>query len=140
MLQIVIGWFLLVSMYLASSGEQEYRVIIPGNVDCSSHSSCYYRNVNNTTVPYKTNTLCTPLTFSACQKECPAATCQFVRNVASKDYSWLQMVNVFGLYWGMFFFSAFSEMVLAGVFSQVCHDDVVFSNHLMVVFTVVLDL
>ena len=119
-LQIVIGWFLLVSLYLTSSGEQEYRVTIPESVDCSSHSSCYFTNMSNTREVYKTSTLCTPHTFSACQKDCPEATCQFVRNVANKNYFWLQMVNIFGLYWGIFFFSAFSEMVLAGVFSKVC--------------------
>ena len=31
----------------------------------------------------------------------------------------MQFTNIFGLYWGVFFFSAFGEMVLAGVFSQV---------------------
>ena len=36
-----------------------------------------------------------------------------------QDYSWMQFTNLFGLYWGVFFFSAFGEMVLAGVFSQV---------------------
>ena len=35
-----------------------------------------------------------------------------------QDYSWMQFTNLFGLYWGVFFFSAFGEMVLAGVFSQ----------------------
>ena len=30
----------------------------------------------------------------------------------------MQFTNLFGLYWGVFFFSAFGEMVLAGVFSQ----------------------
>ena len=29
------------------------------------------------------------------------------------------MINVFGLYWGLFFFSAFGELVLAGVFAEV---------------------
>jgi len=35
-----------------------------------------------------------------------------------RDYSWMQMINVFGLYWGLFFFSAFGELVLAGVFAE----------------------
>ena len=30
----------------------------------------------------------------------------------------MQFVNVFGLYWGIFFFSAFGELVLAGVFAR----------------------
>ena len=43
----------------------------------------------------------------------------------NKDFSWLQLVNVFGLYWGLFFFSAYGELVLAGVFSQVnCKEQV----------------
>ena len=29
------------------------------------------------------------------------------------------MINVFGLYWGLFFFTAFGELVLAGVFAEV---------------------
>ena len=40
-------------------------------------------------------------------------------DVYLQDYSWMQFTNIFGLYWGVFFFSAFGEMVLAGVFSQV---------------------
>ena len=36
------------------------------------------------------------------------------------DYStWMEFGNLFGLYWGVFFFAAYGEMVLAGVFSQV---------------------
>ena len=41
------------------------------------------------------------------------------RYMNNKDFSWLQLVNVFGLYWGLFFFSAYGELVLAGVFSKV---------------------
>ena len=42
-----------------------------------------------------------------------------LRYVKNKDFSWLQLVNVFGLYWGIFFCSAYGELVLAGIFSQV---------------------
>ena len=54
-------------------------------------------------------------------EECAGATCNFSRYIKNKDFSWLQVVNVFGLYWGIFFFSAYGEMVLAGVFSQVSY-------------------
>ena len=57
--------------------------------------------------------------FRACSDRCEGATCQFVRYSKNKDFSWLQLVNVFGLYWGVFFFSAYSQIVLAGVFAQV---------------------
>ena len=117
--QAVIVWFLLVSLLLVSSSDQEYRVVMHQNQDCSAYSSCQYKSMTNTTMVYKTGTLCSPNIFSACQKDCPTASCQFVRNIPRKGYTLLQMLNMLGLYWGMFFFSAFSEMVLAGVFSKV---------------------
>ena len=82
-------------MYLSSSGEQEYRVFMSGSLDCSQHSSCYFKNISNSTVMYQKRFLCTPHTFSACEKKCPEAACQFVKNIASKDHTWLQIVNVF---------------------------------------------
>jgi hypothetical protein len=35
--------------------------------------------------------------FKGCGVKCPGATCQFVRYSKNKDFSWLQLVNVFGL-------------------------------------------
>ena len=57
--------------------------------------------------------------FAECAEKCPDASCQFFKYVKNKDFSWLQLVNVFGLYWGIFFCSAYGELVLAGIFSQV---------------------
>ena len=37
---------------------------------------------------------------------------------ALRSWHWMQLVNAFGLYWGPFFFSAFGELVLAGVFAE----------------------
>ena len=43
-----------------------------------------------------------------------------IYNRKGDDYStWMEFGNLFGLYWGVFFFAAYGEMVLAGVFSQV---------------------
>jgi choline transporter-like protein 2/4/5 len=104
---IVSGWFLIVAMYLASSGESEYRASIPNGTECETVCSTY-----------KSNDTCKVEDFISCQDGCPGATCNFSRYVKNNDFSWLQVVNVFGLYWGIFFFSAYGEMVLAGVFSQ----------------------
>ena len=41
-----------------------------------------------------------------------------MRNIKSTDFSWLQAVNLLGLYWGLAFSSAISDLVLASVFSQ----------------------
>ena len=36
----------------------------------------------------------------------------------SQDFSWMQLANVFGLFWGLSFVSAFGELVLAHVFAE----------------------
>jgi len=115
---VVVGWFLVIALYLASWGEQEYRVAYKNNVDCSSVPSCTKSVNGSTATPYQSNDTCTLQEFQPCMEQCQGAMCQFVKYTKNKDYSWMQFVNVFGLYWGVFFCSAFGEIVLAGVFSQ----------------------
>ena len=121
---VVAGWFLFVALYLASSGEQEFKVVIQDNDvnnnsnPCDGIKQCLYTTVNNTQEYYKGNDSCVLEEFSACRDACPRASCQFVKYIKNKDYSWMQFINVFGLYWGIFFFAAFGEMVLAGVYAQ----------------------
>jgi len=105
---VVAGWFLIVAMYLASSGESEYRVSMPEE-NCGKVTAC---------TSFKSNDTCTVAEFSDCAASCSGSVCQFSRYVKNKDFSWLQLVNVFGLYWGIFFCSAYGELVLAGIFSQ----------------------
>ena len=136
-MQVVVGWFLVVALYLSSWGEQEFRVSFKNNRDCSDLAGCS-RTVNESIpAPYQSNDTCTPKEFQPCIDACPEAMCQFVKYTKNKDYSWMQFVNVFGLYWGVFFFSAFGEMVLAGVFSQVLCLNLCF--YLMTNILVVLD-
>ena len=111
---LVCGWFLLVAALLATSSEQEYRVSMQEGTNCSSHPACY-RTPHQL---YRPADLCSINNFSPCELACPGAACQFVKYTRSRDYSLLQAVNVFGLYWGLFFCSSFAELVLAGVFSH----------------------
>ena len=106
----------------------------PNPCDKPDLPECKYE-FNGTMVPYHTNETCTVQEFAKCAEKCPVASCQFVKYTHNQvmvtyrgdhvlrpdlqDYSWMQFTNIFGLYWGVFFFSAFGEMVLAGVFSQV---------------------
>jgi len=118
---IVFGFFLIVSLYLSSWGVQDYRVAIKNdeNLPCAKFSAC--NNVSgsdSTPTPYRTNDTCDPATFSECSNACPEASCQFVKYTRNPDYTWMQFINIFALYWGVFFFAAYGEMVLAGVFSQ----------------------
>jgi len=111
---LVCGWFMLVAAFLATSSDQEYRVTMQEGTNCSSHPECYKSPQDM----YQPTDLCSSSAFSPCEASCPGAMCQFVKYTRSKDYSLLQVVNVFGLYWGLFFCSSFSELVLAGVFSH----------------------
>lgn len=99
--------FLLVAMYLASSGQSDYRVYFKD--DKCDNEECDQFNSNDT---------CTKQSFEPCANVCPHSHCQFVKYTKNSDFSWLQLVNVFGLYWGLFFFSAYAELVLAAVFSR----------------------
>jgi len=131
---VVVGWFLVIALYLSSWGEQEYRVTFKDGAapDCSSHPECLLpsnsSSVDLLTGPdasspslsshYENNSTCTPKDFSACANVCHGAKCSFIKYSRNKDYSWMQFINVFGLLWGLSFTSAFAELVLAGVFSQ----------------------
>jgi len=110
---VVVFWFLVVALLLASTGEQEYRVAYrEGN---QTNVSCNCPGLNTTT-----NATCVPEEFKKfhCSTFCPGVVCQFVKYTKNQDYSLYSFCNLFGLYWGVFFFGAFGEMVLAGVFSQ----------------------
>ena len=109
---MVAVWFLAVALSLSTWSESEHRL---ASVETSNATACL---ATCTGANHTLTNLCTPDTFAQCQQLCPGVKCQFVRYIKSKDYSWMQLVNVFGLYWGLFFFSAFGELVLAGVFAE----------------------
>jgi len=133
---LVVAWFLIVALYLSSWGIPEHRIAfndrstnennavgaewmekpLPGH--CRDACTVGNGTTNGTRVS-KEGDLCEPKTFNqTCGPACPEISCQFVKYGPNKDYSWMQMINVFGLYWGLFFFTAFGELVLAGVFAE----------------------
>jgi len=111
---VVSAWFLTVAAFIATSSDQEYRVILPEDTDCSLYPACH-KSIN---VSYQQSDLCSLGTFSDCKASCQGAACQFVKYNRNRDYSLFQIVNVFGLFWALFFCSSFSELVLARVFSH----------------------
>merc|ERR1719462_74281 len=130
---VVVAWFLIVALYLSSWGIPEHRIAFndrstneindggnwtqkPLPNHCSN--ACSVSDLNMTRIS-KEGDLCEPKTFNqTCGPACPEISCQFVKYGQNKDYVWMQMINIFGLYWGLFFFSAFGELVLAGVFAE----------------------
>jgi choline transporter-like protein 2/4/5 len=62
---------------------------------------------------------CIPLGFEQiCSGQCPGAICKFFETGGNFYVTVLQIYNLFGLFWGLFFVSALSEMVLAGAFAS----------------------
>ena len=97
----VMAWFVAVCIYLASSSEQEYRFVFtgPGEPDlqiCRVNQTCVPQEQNNT---------------ETCE-------CNFYQLSNNELENYLQLYNVFGLFWGLCFVAALGEMVLAGAFSS----------------------
>jgi len=115
---LAMGWFLTVAMFLASSGIPEFRVHVPeeDREEClktwENSTECW--NIYNAS---STET-CDVFMSNNCSTSCISASCNFVRYSKNSDFSWMQAYNVFGLYWSLFFFSAFGEIVLAKVFAE----------------------
>ncbi len=53
---------------------------------------------------------CHPETFKRNCPDCEKVQCVFTLYKKEEEASWMQWYNLFGLYWGMFFFSALSEV------------------------------
>ena len=87
---IVMAWFVFVCMYLASSSEKQY--VFEGTDD-----ACTPNTVNDTDV---------------------RGECIFYKLGPNELENYLQIYNIFGLFWGLCFVSALGEMVLAGAFSS----------------------
>lgn len=104
---VVILWFCLVACYLGSSGYPQFKV-----VDTCSNMTC---DNPDTAKPYQKNDHCNPDVFSC--PSCLQTKCVFHKFGPSSLESWLQVYNVFAVFWLIFFTEALGEMVMAGVFA-----------------------
>lgn len=98
-----LAFFCVVALFLSSAGKAEYRVMCPGNVcvgcnGVTENATCNFETFDNSS--------------------CPGAMCQFYDYYVDPNIPRLHIYNVFGLFWSMFFISAFGEMVLAGAFAS----------------------
>ena len=98
---VVMSWFVAVCIFLASSSEQEYHLVFtgPGEPDLQI---C------------EVNQICDPETFNNTE----TCECNFYKLSNNELENYLQLYNVFGLFWGLCFVAALGEMVLAGAFSS----------------------
>jgi len=105
----VIGYFLAVAVYLASANDAAFKVV--GSNQSLANCNCSGFVLDDG--------FCNPLGFNEwCQRSCPDVTCQFFEFGGNPHIIRLQIYNLFGLFWTLFFVSAFAEMVLAGTFAS----------------------
>lgn len=111
---LVVGWAGVVAVYLMSLEKEIYKTYgLTGNPQCIC---------NNT---YKENSICTPKEFiqschnpqSTSGSECMNAGCRFVGHETSNSLIYMQLYNLFGMFWGIWFVSGMSQLILAIVFS-----------------------
>ncbi|XP_075987480.1 choline transporter-like 2 isoform X4 [Anticarsia gemmatalis] len=111
----VIGYGVLVLMYLMSMGESAFRVVNLQNDTTCSCNGVYTKDYES----------CDPVTFTASCHDtnagllsaCKAATCHFTGLDSPTSVVWLHLVNLLGFFWTMFFISGVSDMMLASTFS-----------------------
>ena len=130
---LVALFFAGVALFLSSAGTAEYNVTAPSadvehvnvsmslselaSLRSSQLTSCATDCQNpSTSEEYRIGDACDPAEFNKTCSACAEVRCQFTKY--TRAASWMQWFNLFGLYWGMFFVSALSEMVLAGAFAQ----------------------
>lgn len=101
-------WFGLVAVFLASSGQQEFRLQADGcallgdeEVKCETDSD------GKPSVPANWSEVCSA----------HSPTCEFYRYGNPSEANWLQVFNFFALLWCLFFSSAAEEMIMAGAFA-----------------------
>ncbi|XP_061406268.1 choline transporter-like protein 2 isoform X1 [Lethenteron reissneri] len=113
LLAVVISYWAITSLYLATSGVAVYKAVVPGGPN-SSGEACASLN----------GTHCSPETFniSAAFAACPSASCIFTsfggEDLYHRNIFNLQVYNVFAFFWAMNFVIALGHCTLAGAFAS----------------------
>lgn len=111
----IIGYGVLVLMYLLSLGESAFKVVnLKNDTDCNCNGAYTEDYV-----------ACNPVNFSLhCHDNtggllsaCKLATCHFTGLDSPNSVVWLHLVNLLGFFWTMFFISGVSDMILASTFA-----------------------
>ena len=61
---------------------------------------------------------CDQNTTYTCEENNVEAVCQFYKYGPTSEGSFMQIYNLFGFFWGLFFLEALDQMVLAGAFAS----------------------
>ncbi|KAJ9576462.1 hypothetical protein L9F63_006675, partial [Diploptera punctata] len=101
---LLIGWFVVVLLYLAGSSLPVYIAKI-------GKENCVCNNI-------KDGDRCDANNFAVCTDLCgDNSTCQISYYEKPKYTDYLHAYNIFGIFWGLFFISGLGDMILAGTFA-----------------------
>ncbi|XP_011563044.3 choline transporter-like 2 isoform X2 [Plutella xylostella] len=110
---VIIGYGVVVLVYLLSIGQSTFSVVNFANDTCNCNGK-YTKDYES----------CDPVEFTAnCHDSaspalpCRQATCHFTGIESPYSVTYMQIVNVVGFFWAMFFISGLSDMMLASTFS-----------------------
>jgi len=115
---LVLGWGTLVAIYLITSSVREYRVVMEprGERQLCGDASCTNPNTNASFLLGEDCTQWADNFTAVC--DCPSEVgCHFFRYGPTTMASAFQLLNLFGIFWGIFFVEAFGQLVLAGAFA-----------------------
>lgn len=105
---VFVAWFLVVAAYLSSWNEQRFHWNIDDSAECEI--------TNGTKI--KDGQKCTNQSLVYTCDNGKMAHCQFERYGPTTEGSLMQIYNLFGFFWGLFFLEALDQMVLAGAFAS----------------------
>jgi len=114
---VVLIWGFVIGIFLLTSSSREYRVVMEEDedrlLDCGN--DCWNPSTN---LSFNLGEECTAWAdnfTSVCN--CSTVGCHFFRYGPSTLAQSLQLINLFGIFWGIFFMEAFGQLVLAGAFA-----------------------
>ena len=114
---LVLLWGFVVGVFLLTASSREYRVVMEETdsrlLGCGD--SCFNPLTNQTFLLGEECTLWADNFTQVCP--CDQVGCQFFRYGPSTFAQILQLINLFGIFWGIFFMEAFGQLVLAGAFA-----------------------
>ncbi|XP_066993399.2 choline transporter-like 2 [Anabrus simplex] len=105
----VIAWAVSVGLCLLASAKPTFQVTHFSN---NSECPCNYTEGSSCT-PQQFHTQCRYENGTACEE----VYCLKVGRELDTYLDYMHVLNIFGFFWGLFFMSAFGEMVLAGTFA-----------------------
>ncbi|XP_073972543.1 choline transporter-like 2 isoform X2 [Rhodnius prolixus] len=111
----VVIWVLFIAFHLFSIGTQIYKAY---GMDVMCKCNDKYENLNN-------GDICDPKLFQQwCHNQnspgapCTSAGCRFYKMESDSVITYLHLFNAFGFFWGIWFVSGLSDLILAGTFAK----------------------